>query len=246
MAADSSEPRSGTFRWEEDFRTTGRSDRSTTATDSGPTASLRSGLFPANVVTIEIVARLIFGITVLVAGLNKLLPGAAAQYAAEVSSQGSGWWYAFWGGLAESHATVFTYSVCSAEIFVGVGLLFGLLRKAVYLLGIGLGIFIWAVPEGFSGFNFVNGLFASTGLLYVVGLLVLVTLETFVGPDPLTLDGWLIRRWPRWSALSSFRGIVEPIQPPSYMLAMMPFLARERDRKRSTPRAGSPRRRSGH
>lgn len=186
----------------------------------------------------ELAARWIFGITVLVASLDKFAPGAAGTYVAQIPGPSAGPWFAFWSSIAEQDPGLFTHTVAGLELGLAVGLLLGLLRKPLYLMGIGLGVFLWTVPEGFSRSTYTGGLGASAGLLYLTGLLLLIALETTFGPDPLTLDVYLVRRWPRWALLSSFLGTTAPIEPPAYMLAMTPFLSEEGGT--AAPGTGSP------
>ncbi|MGI0132393.1 MAG: DoxX family protein [Thermoplasmata archaeon] len=189
-----------------------------------PSDAAKKGFFPKYRQRIALIARIGFGITILVAALNKLLPGASVQYASQIRGEGNGPWFSFWGGLAQAHASAFTYGIAGGEFILAVGLLLGFLRKPTYVFGIAVGLFIWAVPEGLSGFNFSPGLSASAGLLCTIGLILLISVETIDGPDSLSLDYWIIRRRPKWAGIVNFTEISEPIDPPEYMLATMPLM----------------------
>ncbi|MCL4324749.1 MAG: DoxX family membrane protein [Candidatus Thermoplasmatota archaeon] len=170
-------------------------------------------------------ARIIFGIIVMVSGMDKLEPGAALRYAGMVPS-GPGIWYAFWSSVAMANPVVFTSIIAGVEITLGIAVLSGFLRRIFYLTGIVLGLFLWLVPEGVTGMQTLHGISVSGGLFYVVGLLLLISLETVYGPDRFTIDYYLIRQWAGWARLSSFVGSLEPLPPPEYMVAFAPVLHR--------------------
>ena len=185
----------------------------------------KAGIFVRRSKEISMTTRVVFGMIVMIAGMEKLEPGAALRYAAMVPS-GPGIWYAFWSSVAMSNPWLFTSIIAGVEITLGMAVLSGFLRKVFYLAGIVAGIFIWLVPEGVTGMETLQGIAVSGGLFYVVGLLLLISLETVYGPDRLTIDYYLIRQWAGWARLSSFVGSLEPLPPPEYMVAFAPVLHR--------------------
>jgi uncharacterized membrane protein YphA (DoxX/SURF4 family) len=183
----------------------------------------KEGFFVRHPRQIELTARVIFGLAVLAAGASHLLPGDVPSYVAQVTG-GTGPWFAFWRWVIRAHPYEFTYGLTIAELTLGASILFGVLRKIIYAIGIALGLFLWTVTEGLSGLSSIHGLAASAGLLYVVGLLLLITIEITYGPDELTIDATISPKHPGWARLANFRGRTEPLQPPRYMLAFAPTL----------------------
>jgi nitrite reductase (NO-forming) len=91
------------------------------------------------------------------------------------------------------------------ELSISVALILGLLRKVAYVGGFLLSLLIWAVPEGFGGPYGPTSTDIGTGIVYAIGFLFLITLNTAFGPSRLSLD-WLIeRKWPSWKKLAEIR-----------------------------------------
>jgi uncharacterized membrane protein YphA (DoxX/SURF4 family) len=201
-------------------------------------ATPKEGFFVRHPRHIELVARIIFGVAVISAGASHLVPGSVPTYVAQTTG-GPGPWFAFWRWVIRAHPYDFTYGLTSAELTLGVSILFGVLRKIIYTLGIALGLFLWTVTEGLSGLSSIHGLAASAGLLYVAGLLLLITIEITYGPDELTIDAMISTKHPRWARLANFPGRTEPLQPPRYMLAFAPTLVSPVDDSEASRRVRS-------
>lgn len=188
---------------------------------AAPIGATSAGVFAKHPDLFEVVARVVFGGTVIVAAVGQLLPGGPEYLATRIPTH-PGPWFAFWSNAARADPTLFAGVVAGLELIVGFSVLLGCLRKPLYSIGIVLGLFIWTTIEGVSGVTSRHSLGSSAGLLYVVGLLLLITVETTYGPDPLTVDAFLSRRFERWRRWSNFIGRRDPLPPPTYMLAFAP------------------------
>ncbi len=58
-------------------------------------------------------------------------------------------WFSFWYGVVSYNPMLVTYGTGILEISIAFALIAGFARKIAYIGGIILGMFIWAVPEGF-------------------------------------------------------------------------------------------------
>lgn len=127
------------------------------------------------------------------------------------------------------HPALFAYSIGSVEVLLGVSVLLGLVRKVFYSRGRGLGLFLWSVPKGLPVLGPSHGVSEPAGLLYLVGRLPLITIETTYSPDTWTLDAYLSRRSLTWARVANFVGRREPLPPPEYMNALAPVLTEDRE-----------------
>lgn len=115
-------------------------------------------------------------------------------------------WYAFWVVQAQQYAALDVGVVTFLELALCVSLILGLLRKTAYLGGIGLSLFIWAVPNGFGGPYNVGTFDVGVGVIYAIAFLFLLVLDADPSAKVGTVDGWIERRWPgwaRWAEVSS-------------------------------------------
>ena len=157
-------------------------------------------------------ARMLFGLFWgLDAGL-KLIPGIVFYFQERMIAAGilqPAWlsgWFAFWLAQANAYGTLDVALVATLEFFLAVALISGLLRKTAYLGGIALSLFIWAIPEGFGG-PYDPGTFdIGVGVVYAVGFLFLIALDSFPASNAHTLDEKIERRWPRWTAVAEVSG----------------------------------------
>ena len=156
--------------------------------------------------------RMLFGLFWgLDAGLN-LIPGTVFYFQERMIAAGilqpvwlSGW-FAFWLAQANAYGTFDVALVETLEFFLAVALITGLLRKTAYLGGIALSVFIWAIPEGFGG-PYDPGTFAiGVGVVYAIGFLFLIALDSYPTSNAYTLDEKIERRWPRWATIAEVSG----------------------------------------
>lgn len=211
---------------------------SETADAAAPTRRLKSlarssaslGGLLNNVRVWQILARLLLGGIMLGSAYALLTdPDGLTEPLERAAQGGSGMWLNFWSDLVLPHQYGFSYLIGAIELVIAFGVLLGLLRKAIYLVGMVLGVFLWSVPEAFAGLQSSVPLANSAGLMFILVFLLLATLDTAFGPGRYTLDDLLEHRWPQWARLSEFRGPIESIPPPSYMLALLPALDSRED-----------------
>ena len=156
--------------------------------------------------------RMLFGLFWgLDAGL-KLIPGTVFYFQERMIAAGilqpallSGW-FAFWLAQANAYGALDVALVATLEFFLAVALITGLLRKTAYLGGIALSLFIWAIPEGFGG-PYDPGTFdIGVGIVYALGFLFLIALDSYPASNAHTLDEKIERRWPRWAKVAEVSG----------------------------------------
>lgn len=108
-------------------------------------------------------------------------------------------WFAFWVVQSQQYAALDVGVVTFLEIALCVSLVVGFLRKIAYVGGMGLTLFIWAVPNGFGGPYTVGTFDVGMGVIYAIAFLFLLVLDADPSANVGTVDAWIERRWPRWS-----------------------------------------------
>jgi nitrite reductase (NO-forming) len=110
-------------------------------------------------------------------------------------------WFDFWLAVIAPNEPLFLWGTRIAETLLAAGLLLGLARPWVYILGAGYSLMIWSTVEGFGGPYGAGSTDVGTGVIYVlvfVGLLILYRIQN---QTPFTLDSYLRRRFPDWPRL---------------------------------------------
>lgn len=158
---------------------------------------------------LKILFRIAFGLIWIIDGAFKFQPGLVDAFPGMVSASGQpGWlapWFNFWSAQASSNAAFWVYSTGILELAVGLGLVFGFMRKIAYVGGAILALFIWAVPEGFGGPYGVGSTDIGGGIVYAMVFLMLIVINSTYGPSQWSLDAVIEKRWPRWALLAEFR-----------------------------------------
>ncbi len=157
--------------------------------------------------------RVVFGIVWLIDGALKFQPGMSAIFPQLISNAGQGqpgWllpWFTFWLNIVSQNPQFWVYLIGTAELCLAIGLIFGLLRKMTYIVGISLSLIIWAVPEGLGGPYGPGSTDIGTGIIYAFVFLSLILNNVEFGPSTYSLDIWLERRIPWWHKLAEFRRV---------------------------------------
>ena len=100
--------------------------------------------------------RAAFGIIWAIDALMKWQPGFAAHYVGYLQNAGHGqpgWlapWFQFWLALVTPHVGVFVLASRLVETAIALGLLFGLARKPVYVLGAFFSLLIWSTAAALA------------------------------------------------------------------------------------------------
>lgn len=163
--------------------------------------------------------RVAFGLVWGIDGALKFQPGVVSSFPQEVINAGNGqpaWlhgWFAFWATQAGQNAVLWVYLTGVLELALALGLVFGVLRKVTYGLGLLLSLVIWAVPEGFGGPYGPTSTDIGTGIVYAFVFLLLMVVNATFGPSRYSLDRVIERRWPGWQKFAEIQGpwVGEPV-----------------------------------
>ncbi|HYK92850.1 MAG TPA: DoxX family protein [Thermoplasmata archaeon] len=163
-----------------------------------------------NASNLKVVFRVVFGFLWIVAGALKFAPGLVDQFPGMISADGQpAWlqgWFSFWSAQATANAAFWVYLTGGLELAVGLGLVFGFMRKIAYLGGAVLSLFIWAVPEGFGGpYQLGVSTDLGGGIVYAMAFLMLIVINATYGPSRYSLDYWIEKHFPAWAKIAEFR-----------------------------------------
>jgi uncharacterized membrane protein YphA (DoxX/SURF4 family) len=155
--------------------------------------------------------RVVFGIIWAIDGALKFQPGLVSAFPSIMESVASGQpsflkgWFSFWSSITLSNPGMFITAQGIMELSIAFALIFGLLRKVAYVGGFLLSLLIWAVPEGFGGPYGPSSTDIGTGIVYAIGFLFLITLNTAFGPSKYSLDRLIECKWPSWKKLAEIQ-----------------------------------------
>ena len=110
-------------------------------------------------------------------------------------------WFNAWVSIIQINPTFFALMTCLIESTIAVGLLFGLGRKWIYILGALFAMAIWSIPEGFGGPYTPGATDVGGGLIYVFMFGTLILLDYVLGLSPYSVDFYIGRRFPLWRKL---------------------------------------------
>lgn len=151
--------------------------------------------------------RIAFGLLWAVDAYLKWQPAFFHGYVSYLHSAAQGqpaWltpWFALWLRLSAHAPQFFAYTTASLETLTALGLLFGLARKAGYVVAALFSLLIWSTAEGFGGPYTAGATDVGTGIVYAVVFAALYGLDTAAG-DAWTLDTWLAGRVGWWHRVS--------------------------------------------
>ncbi len=116
-----------------------------------------------------------------------------------------GWlvpWFDFWTRVITLSPHFFAVATALIETIIAVGLLLGLARKPVYILGIVFAALIWMIPEGFGGPYASGSTDVGAGLIYVFLFLALLVMQHVLGRSPYSVDNYIEKAVPAWKAVA--------------------------------------------
>lgn len=155
------------------------------------------------------VIRLVFGVVWGIDAYLKWQPSFIHDYLSNVTegAQGQpGWlrpWFHFWRHLVGTNPHLFAYGTAAIETAIAVGLILGLGRRSVYVVGILWSIGIWTIPEGFGGSFVAGATDIGTAIMYTLVFVVLYSLETLpTATGAWSLDHRIERAAPWWRVLA--------------------------------------------
>jgi nitrite reductase (NO-forming) len=121
-----------------------------------------------------------------------------------------GWlvpWFSAWLALVTPAAGSFIWLTRIIETAIALGLLLGLARKWLYLLGALFSLLIWSTAGGFGGPYTTGATNLGPSLVYVLVFIALAVLNRALGRTPYSVDYYLEQRWPAWDRVAEW---VEP------------------------------------
>jgi nitrite reductase (NO-forming) len=124
-------------------------------------------------------------------------------------------WFAFWLVLVKANTGFFLWGTRLLETAIAIGLLAGLARKWVYVVGAIFSLLIWATAEGFGGPYTLGATNLGPGLVYVLVFLALIIVNRLIGWTPYSVDYYIERRRPGWRAVAEWAPArLAQVQPP--------------------------------
>ena len=113
-------------------------------------------------------------------------------------------WFTFWIGLVTPGAGLFIWLTRLLETVIALGLLLGLARRWLYVVGGLFSLLLWSTAEGFGGPYAVGAANLGPALLYALVFIALSVFDRTLGRTPYSLDYYLGRRWPRWQSVAEW------------------------------------------
>jgi len=175
------------------------------------------GWIARNAHQLKVVFRVVFGLVWVIDGAFKFVPGLVSQFPGMITTDGQpAWlqgWFNFWAAQATANPAFWVYTTGALELAVGLGLVFGLMRKITYIGGALLALFIWAVPESFGGPYGSGSTDIGTGIIYAMVFAMLIVINASYGSSRWSLDYLIEQHFPRWKVLAEF-GAGAPVTAP--------------------------------
>ena len=106
-------------------------------------------------------------------------------------------WFETWIALVSPRVGIFVFLTRAVEMVIAVGLLLGLFRRPIYLLGLGFSLLVWSTADGFGGPYVIGTANLGPALVYALLFVALISLERQQGPNPYSLDFYLEKAFPR-------------------------------------------------
>jgi len=113
-------------------------------------------------------------------------------------------WFGLWLSLITPAAGIFVWVTRIVETLIAIGLLFGLARKWIYIVGALFSLLIWSTAEGFGGPYATGASNLGPALVYVLVFVALMIFERMLGTNPYSVDYYLERRWPAWASFAEW------------------------------------------
>jgi uncharacterized membrane protein YphA (DoxX/SURF4 family) len=155
-----------------------------------------------------LILRLLFGVTWAIDAVLKWLPGYRHSFLSQLQGAAQGqpswlhWWFHGWISVQSHAPALFADLTGVAETSLALVLVFGVARRAGYLVGIGYSLLVWAVGEGFGGPYTSGATDIGTGIIYALLFGALLVLAPSARGEQLSLDRSLVTRWSWWKLLA--------------------------------------------
>lgn len=159
---------------------------------------------------VKTVARAIFGVFWLSDGLFKFVFDNSTQLLQATQSSAVGQpgflkpWFDFWIAVISISPHLFRLLIGGTEIFLGIFLILGFLRKPVYIIGLIFSLLLWSVGEGFGG-PYGPGVFdIGTGIIYAMVFLCFIIFSVIRPTKEFSLDSLILRHKHSWAKYCEF------------------------------------------
>jgi thiosulfate dehydrogenase (quinone) large subunit len=168
--------------------------------------------FVRNLSSLKTIIRIIFGVFWAIDGGLKFAPGFVDSFSSMIKDAASGqpsWlagWFSFWASITSSNPSFYVYSTGLIELALGLGIIFGFLRKPVYIISLLLSLIIWSVPEGFGGPYGPGSSDIGTGIVYAIVAFMLLIINATFGPSRYSLDFLIEGKWRWWKKIAEIKG----------------------------------------
>jgi nitrite reductase (NO-forming) len=126
-------------------------------------------------------------------------------------------WFNLWGSIIKTDPNLFAWGTRIIETLIAAGLLLGLARKYIYVLGGVFALVIWSVPEGFGGPYAPGSTDVGGGLIYVFLFLALIVMDYVLGRSPYSLDYYLGKVTPFWRRVAEWAPTAVQEKEPRYL-----------------------------
>jgi len=126
-------------------------------------------------------------------------------------------WFNFWVGLVQLNPSFFARATQLIETAIAIGLLFGLGRKWLYVLGGVFALIVWSVPEGFGGPYTPGATDVDSGILYFLVFCTLIVVDYVLGRSPYSVDFYLEKQFPAWRKVVELAPEYVVDQEPRYL-----------------------------
>lgn len=147
------------------------------------------------------------------------------QNAAQSQPSWLDWWFNFWINLVSPQPDLFAWIVRIIETVIAAALLLGFGRKTLYVGGIIFSLLVWSTAEGFGGPYTAGATDIGSAIVYVLLFIALIVIDRDEGRSPYSVDYYIERRWPGWTALSEWAGRSEAAAAPPRLPWWQQFLA---------------------
>jgi nitrite reductase (NO-forming) len=154
--------------------------------------------------------RVAFGILMAVDAYLKWQSAFAAHYVGYLQNAANSqpfWlapWFNFWLRIVTPHTGSFVLATRLIETAIAAGLLLGVARRIIYVVGALFSLLIWSTAEGFGGPYTSGATNLGPALVYALVFIAAALFERLLGPSPYSLDCYIARRFPGWASFAEW------------------------------------------
>ena len=153
--------------------------------------------------------RIIFGIIWAIDATFKWFPAFRNGFMDQVTGAAQGqpswlnFWFNFWTHFLSHNPHFFAVLIAITESLIALALIFGVARRATYLLAIVFTLLIWGVAEGFGGPYSAASTDIGAAIIYTVVFFSLYGLERMAVPPKWSLDNYISKKISWWSKIAN-------------------------------------------